>query len=99
MLPDFVQKIAAFVPVFGDVLKMSEVQLHLFYPSLILYECCLTAVLHFWAWSSVEPWYADGSDEHEHDDPERQPLLHGFKHAEGDQEEGVAAAEATAAEA
>jgi len=72
ILPDMVQKIVAWVPVLGDVLNMTEVQLHLFYPALILYECCFTAVLHFWAWSSSEIWYLEGDIE---PDPERQPLL------------------------
>jgi len=57
MLPNVVQKLVAYVPMFGDIINMTEVQLHLFYPALILYECLFTSLLHFWAWGSGEPWY------------------------------------------
>jgi len=72
ILPDIVQKIVGYVPLFGDILNMTEVQLHLFYPALILYECFLTSCMHFWAWRANEDWYMHGS---EIEDDERQPLL------------------------
>mmetsp|Transcript_119966 Transcript_119966/g.311371 ORF Transcript_119966/g.311371 Transcript_119966/m.311371 type:complete len:531 (+) Transcript_119966:94-1686(+) len=72
ILPDVVQKIVAWIPLFGDILNMTEVQLHLFYPALILYECLLTSFMHFWAWSAGEDWYLHGSD---FEDDERRPLL------------------------
>eukprot|EP00429_Kryptoperidinium_foliaceum_P054977 CAMPEP_0176095526 /NCGR_PEP_ID=MMETSP0120_2-20121206/47880_1 /TAXON_ID=160619 /ORGANISM="Kryptoperidinium foliaceum, Strain CCMP 1326" /LENGTH=449 /DNA_ID=CAMNT_0017429493 /DNA_START=86 /DNA_END=1435 /DNA_ORIENTATION=+ len=57
LLPEVVQRIVAYVPLFGDIINMTEVQLHLFYPACILYECFLTTCLHFWAWNANEAWY------------------------------------------
>eukprot|EP00429_Kryptoperidinium_foliaceum_P133323 CAMPEP_0176274480 /NCGR_PEP_ID=MMETSP0121_2-20121125/46748_1 /TAXON_ID=160619 /ORGANISM="Kryptoperidinium foliaceum, Strain CCMP 1326" /LENGTH=404 /DNA_ID=CAMNT_0017614679 /DNA_START=57 /DNA_END=1271 /DNA_ORIENTATION=+ len=57
LLPEIVQRIVGYVPLFGDIINMTEVQLHMFYPGLILYECLLTTCLHFWAWGANETWY------------------------------------------
>jgi len=73
LMPHFVQRIVGYVPLFGDILNMTEVQLHLFYPALILYECFLTTLLHFWAWKPNELWYEEKDGYLS--DPERTPLL------------------------
>lgn len=78
MMPHMVQKITSYVPILGDILNMTEVQIHLFYPALILYECFLTSLMHFWAWQANEEWYTTGicdCDDEIYMDSERQPLL------------------------
>jgi len=44
------------VPPFKD---MSTVQMNVTYSTLICYECLLISLLHMYAWSPREPWYAD----------------------------------------
>lgn len=60
LLPGMVQTFVRWVPVVGDILNFSQVQMHLFYPALILYECLFTALMHVWAWRSQEDWYTNG---------------------------------------
>lgn len=80
LLPDMVQKIVGYLPLVGDLLNLTQVQLHLFYPALILYECFMSAIMHLWAWKPNEAWYAADLDDVA--GSERQPLL--AKPAEGD---------------
>lgn len=75
MMPHTVQRLAAYVPILGHILNMTEVQLHLFYPALIQYECFLTTLMHFWAWGASESWYQVADVPDAALDPERQPLL------------------------
>mmetsp|Transcript_68649 Transcript_68649/g.147051 ORF Transcript_68649/g.147051 Transcript_68649/m.147051 type:complete len:465 (-) Transcript_68649:39-1433(-) len=60
LLPEVMRDIVKRVPLVGDIVNLTEVQMHLFYPSLILVECLLASVMHVWAWRSDEAWYADG---------------------------------------
>lgn len=69
-LPEVVKRVVSLVPLVGDIVNLTEVQLHLFYPALILFECLLTATMHLWAWSSEEVWY-----DPELENPELEPLL------------------------
>eukprot|EP00928_Gymnodinium_smaydae_P077976 TRINITY_DN6154_c0_g3_i1.p1 TRINITY_DN6154_c0_g3~~TRINITY_DN6154_c0_g3_i1.p1 ORF type:complete len:457 (-),score=84.64 TRINITY_DN6154_c0_g3_i1:317-1687(-) len=62
MLPSVAQRIVRYVPLLGDLLNLSEVQMHLFYPALILFECLLAALMHLWAWTASEEWYAVSED-------------------------------------
>jgi len=55
--PTAIQGIVRRVPAFGDILNMSSVQMALFYPALLIYECLISAMLHSWAWNSDETWY------------------------------------------
>lgn len=80
VMPGFVQKVVHYVPVLGDIVNMSEVQLHMFYPALIMYECLLTSMMHFWAWTPEEEWYCRPSGDV---DVERQPLLDARDKASG----------------
>jgi len=69
LLPEMVQKLVRYVPLVGDIVNMSSVQMHLFYPALILFECLFAALMHIWAWRASEDWYNEDSPE------ERQPLV------------------------
>eukprot|EP00425_Heterocapsa_triquetra_P001513 CAMPEP_0195054798 /NCGR_PEP_ID=MMETSP0448-20130528/3613_1 /TAXON_ID=66468 /ORGANISM="Heterocapsa triquestra, Strain CCMP 448" /LENGTH=392 /DNA_ID=CAMNT_0040084351 /DNA_START=221 /DNA_END=1399 /DNA_ORIENTATION=+ len=71
LLPEVLQKIVRYVPLVGDLANMTEVQIHLFYPSLLMFECLLSAIMHLWAWNPREAWYNDDDVE----ESERQPLL------------------------
>lgn len=71
LMPAVVQEIVGYVPFVGDLVNMSEVQMHLFYPALILCECLLAAVMHLWAWTPSEQWYRIDDRE----GTEREPLL------------------------
>lgn len=57
MMPGTMQSITKAVPFIGDILSFSELQVHLFYPALIIYECALLAVMHLLVWKSAESWY------------------------------------------
>lgn len=57
--PDSVQSLVKRFPVLGDIMNFSDVQMRLFYPTLITYECLLAACLHSLAWSADEDWYED----------------------------------------
>lgn len=61
------------VPGIGTLLNFDDVQLHLFYPALILYECLIAGIIHMWAWDAFEEWYSAGDDA----EREREPLLSG----------------------
>jgi hypothetical protein len=69
-LPGMVQHIVRALPLLGDLMDMSEVHFSMFYDALILYECILISVLHWWGWSAYEDWYLNASDE-----DETKPLL------------------------
>lgn len=63
MLPTVMQRLIRWVPLFGDIVNMSDVQVHLFYPALILFECLLLAVMHCWVWRPTERWYTRTENE------------------------------------
>jgi len=72
--PSTMRGIIRQVPVFGDILNMSSVQMALFYPALLIYECLISAMLHSWAWNADETWY-DENEVLSEDAAEKQPLL------------------------
>lgn len=81
-LPGVTRAIIRKIPLLGDILNFSEVEFEVFYSSIITFECLLIALMHVWAWSPYEPWYADedslvgkDSTKEEAIDEERQPLL------------------------
>lgn len=65
MLPETTQKTARVVPLLGDIFRMSDLQLHLFYPALIIFECLALAILNLLVWKSNEGWYLEEGTEHE----------------------------------
>jgi len=73
-LPSMAQRVANGVPLVGDILSFSEGEFQLFYDSLMLYECVLIGVLHWWGWSAFEDWYLDDVRGDE-DEAEKRPLL------------------------
>lgn len=84
--PTALQGVTRRVPFFGDILNMSTVEMHLFYPALLIYECLASAMLHSWAWAPDETWYddaeiegsaseAEGSGVSSDDAGENKPLL------------------------
>lgn len=68
LLPDPLQRFLSFVPVLRDIVDFSDLQLHLFYPALTIFECLFLSIAHLLVWRSNERWY--------HECPsERSPLL------------------------
>jgi len=57
LLPDPVRRILSVVPLLGDILSFSDLQLHLFYPALMIFECFFLAIAHLFIWRSNEKWY------------------------------------------
>eukprot|EP00747_Dinoflagellata_sp_TGD_P162574 gnl/TRDRNA2_/TRDRNA2_180305_c0_seq1.p1 gnl/TRDRNA2_/TRDRNA2_180305_c0~~gnl/TRDRNA2_/TRDRNA2_180305_c0_seq1.p1 ORF type:complete len:432 (+),score=70.96 gnl/TRDRNA2_/TRDRNA2_180305_c0_seq1:90-1385(+) len=45
------------VPMFGDILVFSDVQLNLFWAALLPFQCFIAACIHYWAWPIEEEWY------------------------------------------
>jgi hypothetical protein len=78
-MPQVAKTLVRKVPVLGDVLHMGTVEFEIFYASLIIFECLLIALLHWFAWGAEEEWY-DGALEKitgssaAHSE-EKQPLL------------------------
>lgn len=72
MMTPGMQSFVDSIPVVGSVLTFSEVEFEMFYGSLMLYECVIIALLHWWAWGAHEPWY---HGEEDHDSEEKQGLL------------------------
>jgi len=68
-LPRTMQRIVSWVPIIGDIMRFSDLQLHLFYPALVIYECLLLGIVHLFVWRSNERWYIDPSIR------ERAPLI------------------------
>mmetsp|Transcript_16525 Transcript_16525/g.36233 ORF Transcript_16525/g.36233 Transcript_16525/m.36233 type:complete len:461 (-) Transcript_16525:138-1520(-) len=62
-LPTLMQRFVKEVPVVGDIINMTDVQMHLFYPAVILAECFLAGIMHLWAWKPVETWYEEVASE------------------------------------
>jgi len=69
-LPDVARNLVQKVPLFGDILDMDDNHFELFYSTLIIYECLIVSILHFFAWSAAEPWYDEV-----HQNDERTSLL------------------------
>jgi len=67
--PEFLRSLVAKFPFFGDILNFSEVQMALFYPTLMTYECLLASSLHSWAWDASEAWYFESDELPEEDTP------------------------------
>mmetsp|Transcript_12965 Transcript_12965/g.35275 ORF Transcript_12965/g.35275 Transcript_12965/m.35275 type:complete len:434 (-) Transcript_12965:52-1353(-) len=62
-LPGAMQTVIRRVPLVGDIVHLTDLQIHLFYPALIIYECLLLAILHLLVWKSNEPWYKESQKE------------------------------------
>lgn len=57
--PGVVQQLVNKVPILGDVLGFTTVQFELFYSALLVQECLLVGIMHWWAWAATEEWYGD----------------------------------------
>jgi hypothetical protein len=60
MLPGTVQRAVRAFPLLGDLLNLGDLEQHMFYAALMLYECLFVVLLHCWAWSPDEGWYGAG---------------------------------------
>lgn len=60
------------VPVIGTFMNLRKSQFQMFYGALIISECLLVCIAHYWAWDSRETWYddADVADMMKEDDLE-----------------------------
>jgi len=80
-MPTAIQSLSSKIPIVGDILNFSDSEFLLFYSALLLYECVLITLLHWWAWSAEEEWYtecvSEGEEKECEDLEERRPLLTG----------------------
>ncbi|CAE8643323.1 unnamed protein product [Polarella glacialis] len=77
-LPNVLQDVSKRIPFVADILQFNDSQFYLFYSSLILYECVLGVLLHWFAWSSSESFYLEHNDVIEGDEEaiaEKTPLV------------------------
>lgn len=49
------------VPLVGQFLKFSPAVFEMFYAALIITECFVVCVAHYWAWNSGEEWYDEAA--------------------------------------
>merc|ERR1719491_1998832 len=61
LMPPTVIKWVGKAPLLGDVMNMPAAQFEMFYAALIITECFLVCIAHYWAWNSEEDWYEEGS--------------------------------------
>jgi len=61
LMPRNVIKWVGKAPLLGDVMNMPAAQFEMFYAALIITECFLVCIAHYWAWNSEEDWYEEGS--------------------------------------
>lgn len=45
------------IPLLGQIINLPSAQFELFYASLIITECFVVCVAHYWAWNADEEWY------------------------------------------
>lgn len=57
MLPKSAHSWLVNIPVIGQFVTFESAQFELFYAALIIFECFLVSVAHYWAWNSGEEWY------------------------------------------
>jgi len=57
LMPETMKSVVRHVPFVGDIVHLTELQQHLFYPSLVMYECFILAILHLFVWKANETWY------------------------------------------
>jgi len=83
-MPTAIQGLSNKIPVVGDILNFSDSEFTLFYSALLLYECVLITLFHWWAWSAEEEWYtecvSEEEQEREDEDPEKRPLRPGWSY-------------------
>lgn len=67
VMPKNVRKWADATPFLGEVMNMPSAQFEMFYAALIMTECFLVCIAHYWAWHSEEDWYevVDKSEDEE----------------------------------
>lgn len=70
ILPKAMQRIVHYVPIIQGILELSDLQSHLFYAALTIFECFFVAILHLFVWRANEDWYKTGNI-----GTERQPLV------------------------
>lgn len=51
------------IPVLGTIANFNELQLYMFYSSLLAIECFIVGLMHLWAWKAGEEWYDEELDE------------------------------------
>lgn len=83
-LPNVLHALVERLPVLGDIVAFTPLQFEIFYSTLIVFECALVAVMHYFAWDSREEWYKADSGAavvdpaqqgNNVDDLEKRPLL------------------------
>lgn len=78
-LPDLMRGMTAKIPLIKDLINFDDNEFYVFYSSLVLYECILAVLLHYFAWPADESFYSDelleGEDTAASSSGEKKPLL------------------------
>lgn len=78
-LPDLMKNITGKIPLIKDLISFDDNEFYIFYSSLVLYECILGVLLHYFAWPADESFYSDelleGEDASSSTRGEKQSLL------------------------
>jgi len=78
-LPDLMRGVTAKIPIIKDLINFDDDEFYVFYSSLVLYECILAVLLHYFAWPADESFYSDelleGEDIAASSSGEKKPLL------------------------
>jgi len=74
MMPKKMKSGADSLPIIGTLLNFPRAQFELFYGSLIITECLLVCIAHYWAWDSREEWYDEADVAELQDDLETMAL-------------------------
>eukprot|EP00930_Biecheleria_cincta_P046112 TRINITY_DN31801_c0_g1_i1.p1 TRINITY_DN31801_c0_g1~~TRINITY_DN31801_c0_g1_i1.p1 ORF type:complete len:431 (-),score=82.03 TRINITY_DN31801_c0_g1_i1:38-1330(-) len=57
-LPQLMQNITGKIPLLKDLINFDDNEFYIFYSSLVLYECILGVLLHYFAWPADESFYS-----------------------------------------
>jgi len=78
-LPNLMQGMIAKIPLINDLINFDDNEFYVFYSSLVLYECIVAVLLHYFAWPADESFYSDelpeGKDAAASNSDEKIPLL------------------------
>lgn len=68
IMPPNMKKWVDKAPFLGEVMNMPAAQFEMFYAALIITECFLVCIAHYWAWNSEEDWYEEASTKRDEED-------------------------------
>lgn len=74
ILPESAREFCAKIPILGQIMSFPKAEFELFYACLLMTECLLVCICHYWAWNSQEEWYDTVNDFDDVDEKKRTAL-------------------------